>query len=172
MLIRCDDSFIPAVVEYIGDDKWKCFYLYADMLESRTEGSDFGLWAIKNGYYDTLHFFSRDPVTVEDMAGLVNNLAPKCIVGTKEIIERLKLYLKGSYRQELSYVFMTEHPMRAKTNYPIKQATEEDVPVIAAAMMEEDIYRRVYTYEDLCRQMQDGIRAKKRRVFMLRLESM
>ena len=177
MLIKCDDSYIPQVKEYIGEDTWKCFYLYADMLEYRTVGADFGLWihkkddrihAVAYRYYDTLHLYSRGQTINHEIISLIEELHPKCITGSQDIISQITAILRDAYTEELSHVITIDHLLGEKTRFSFMKASEADVPEIAEIMMEEEVYNHVYTYEDICRQMADGIRSGKRRVFIVR----
>lgn len=180
MIITCNDSYIPQVKEYIGEDKWKCFYLYADMLEYRTVGSDFGLWihkkddrirAVAYRYYDTLHLYSRGWTVDHEIISLIEELHPKCITGSQDIISQIKAILKDTYTEELSHVITIDHLLGEKMRFSFTKASEADVPEIAEIMMEEEVYNHVYTYEDICRQMADGIKSGKRRVFIVRDKS-
>ena len=177
MIITCDDSYIPQVKEYIGEDKWKCFYLYADMLEYRTVGPDFGLWiqkkddriqAVAYRYYDTLHLYSRDQVVDHEMISLIEELHPKCITGSQDIVGQIKALLRVAYTEELSHVITIDHLLGEKMRFSFTKASEADVPELAKIMMEDEVFYRVYTYEDLCRQMTDGIKSGKRRIFIVR----
>ena len=180
MILKCDDSYIPQVVEYIGEDKWQCLYLYADMLEYRTEGNQFNLWIFKNEdeidsvayrYYDTIHFYSRNQTVNDEMISLINELQPKCITGSQDMMDQIKNRLTTAYTEELSYVFTIDHLIEEKRKLPVVEATEADVPEIAEIMMEEEVYSHVYSYDDICRQMTDRIRIGKGRVFILRDKS-
>ena len=180
MIILCDDSYIPQVKEYIGEDTWKCFYLYADMLEYRTVGSDFGLWlqkkddgihAVAYRYYDTIHLYSKDCTVDHEIIALIEKIQPKCITGSQDIISQIKAILRDVYTEELSHVITIDHLLGEKMRFPFTEALEADVPEIAEIMMEEEVYNHVYTYEDICRQMADGIKSGKRRVFIVRDKS-
>ena len=63
------------------------------------------------------------------------------------------------------------HAIEERKQYPIVRATESDVPEIAAIMMDDQVYNKVYTYDSLCRQMTDGIKSGKRRIYILRDQS-
>lgn len=177
MRIKCDDSYISEVTAYIGEDRWKSFYLYADLLEYKTQGSDFGLWifqedqkiqAVAYRYYDTVHLYSQIDEVNGEIAALINELVPKCITGSEQMINRIKPLLKGTYKQETNHIITLDHRLEEKRRFSFVQAFEKDVPEIAAAMMKEEVYSHVYTYERLCQQLEEGIRSGKRRHFMIK----
>ena len=164
MLKKCDDSSTPRVVEYIGADRVKCFYLYIDLLECGTQGDGVGLWVSEdeNGalqgvmyrYFDTLHLYSRGLCPLEETLGLIAELRPKVITGDVENISALRPRLgEGSYAYEESYIITAEKLMDGKSDLSVYEAGEADVPEIAALMMKAEIYYTVYTYESLCEQL-------------------
>lgn len=177
MIIKCDDSYIPQVKEYIGKDTWKCVYLYADMMEYRTDGVNFGLWihkkadgihAVAYRYYDTIHLYSREHAVDQEIVSLIDELHPKCITGAQDIISQIKAVLQDTYTEELSHVITIDHLLEEKMRFSFATVSEADVPELAKVMMQDEIFYRVYTYEDLCRQISDGIKSGKRRLFILR----
>lgn len=177
MIKKCDDSYISRVVDYIGDDKLQYFYLYADLKEFGTQGNDFGLWICCEGdqiqgvvyrYYDTVHLYRRQTELIDGLLELIEELNPYCITGPQTLIDQLKDNLKGSYNEEIQCVITIDHLLEGILKRPYVEAKLEDVPEIASIMMEEEVYNHVYTYESLCRQMQDGIRNRKRRIYLLR----
>lgn len=177
MVIKCEDSCIPRVKAYIGEDKWKCIYLYMDMLEYQAQGPNFGLWIFKDKalicgtayqYYNALHIYCKGHPPTDDVVRLINELSPKCITGEKSLIKTIMPRLNGMYRLELSHIITINHTLKEGKKLPFIQACEEDVPKIAELMMKDKIYSSVYTYDELCQQMEEGIRLGKRRVYILR----
>lgn len=180
MLKKCDDSFIPRVVEYIGGDKVMCFYLYMDLLECGTQAEGLGLWvcedeetgalrAVAYRYYDALHLYSRGPIPVEEALPLVRELDPKVITGTQENIDLLYARLEQErYTYELSHIITADKLMDGKSDLEVQPAGEADVPEIAALMMKEHIYNTVYTYDGLCESLVRRIREGFGRLFVMR----
>jgi len=168
MLKRCDDSWVQPVVEYIGADRVKCFYLYIDIVECGTQKEGVGLWldldeagaigAVAYRYYDTLHLYSRGAYPVDELMPLVRQLDPKVITGDVEAIGALRERLGGGYAYEESYIITAEKYMDGKSDLEVYEAGQADVPEIAALMMKSDIYYTVYTYDSLCRQLYDRLR--------------
>lgn len=169
MLKKCDDSYIQPVVEYIGADRVKCFYLYIDLVECGTQKDGVGLWvsfdesdairAVMYRYYDTLHLYSRGAVPVDEALSLIGELDPKVITGDMENIAALRERLDaGRYAYEESYIITAEKYMDGKSDLDVTEAGEADVPEIAALMMKAEIYYTVYTYESLCEQLYARVR--------------
>ena len=168
MLKRCDDNWIQPVVDYIGADRVKCFYLYIDIRECGTEKEGVGLWldlnedesinAVLYRYYDTLHLYARGAFPAEMALPLIEELDPKVITGDVDAIRSLRQRLTGSYEYEESYIITAEKYMDGNSDLDVTEAGAADVPEIAALMMKADIYSSVYTYEGLCKQLYDRVR--------------
>ncbi len=193
MLKRCDDTYIPRVVDYIGEDKILCFYLYMDLLECGTQADGVGLWvcetceaseasetceeengglsAVMYRYYDCLHIYSRELCPLEDVLALIGELDPKVITGKQENIDRIAEALgKDRYTYELSHIITADKLMDGKSDLTVQPAGEADVPEIAALMMKEHIYNTVYTYDNLCEALVRRIREGFGRLFVMRTE--
>jgi len=179
MLKRCDDSRVRPVVDYIGEDKVICFYLYMDLLECGTQGDGVGLWVSEDGagaisavmyrYYDALHIYSRTGCPVEDAVQLISELDPKVVTGRQEDIDRLAARLpQGKYAYELSHIITADKLMDGKSDLEVQPAGEADVPEIASLMMTEHIYNTVYTYDGLCQALVRRIREGFGRLFVMR----
>ena len=177
--IKCGAEAIPRVVEYIGEDKVLCFYLYMDLLECGTEGDGVGLWvceeengdlrAVMYRYYDALHLYSRGLCPREETLGLIRELDPKVITGKQEIIDDLRPALPAEkYAYELSHIITADKLMDGKSELAVQPAGKADVPEIAALMMTEHIYNTVYTYESLCRALNRRIDEGFGRLFVMR----
>ena len=179
MLKKCDDSYIARAVDYIGEDKILCFYLYMDLLECGTQGDGVGLWvceddsgalqAVMYRYYDCVHIYSRELCPLEETMSLIRELDPKVITGKQENIDRIAERLEpGRYTYELSHIITADKLMDGKSDLDVQPAGEDDVPEIAALMMKEHIYYTVYTYESLCESLVRRIREGFGRLFVMR----
>lgn len=181
MLKKCDESYVPRVVEYIGEDKVLCFYLYMDLLECGVAADGLGLWvcedetgalqAVMYRYYDALHLYSRGLCPQEETLALIRELDPKVITGKQEIIDALKEDLGADrYTYELSHIITADKLMDGKSDLEVQPAGEADVPEIAALMMKEHIYNTVYTYDSLCEALVRRIREGFGRLFVMRAD--
>lgn len=179
MLKKCDDSYIPRVVEYIGADKVICFYLYMDLIECGTQGDGVGLWVCEDEtgafegvmyrYYDALHLYSKTVCPKDDVLALIAELDPKVVTGTQANIDRLVPALPaGKYTYELSHIITADKLMDGKSDLEVQPAGEADVPEIADLMMKEHIYNTVYTYDSLVQSLVRRIREGFGRLFVMR----
>lgn len=180
-LKKCDVSDIQRTLDYIGDDRLLCFYLYMDVLECGIEDEGLGLWLSETGdgiaavmyqYYDCLHLFSRETAPVSDVMAVIDEIDPKVIVSSEANIDALRAVLDESkYIYELNHIITTDVLMKENTDIEILTATKEDVPEIAAMMMKDHIYSEVYSYEKLCGDLTRRLEAGFGRLFIIRDEN-
>ncbi len=178
MLIRCNDSDIPRVRDYIGEDKTLCFYFYMDMLACGTEAEGLGMWTCEQDgtitaaayrYYDALHLYSRTGIDPQELLPLLRELDPKVITGKQADIDRLAPLLPpGRYAYELSHVITADKEMDGRSELTVTPAGEADIPEIASLMMTEHIYNTVYTYDSLCESLIRRVREGFGRLFVMR----
>lgn len=180
-LKKCTTADIQRTLEFIGDDRLLCFYLYMDVLECGIEDEGLGLWlsetendiaAVMYQYYDCLHLFSREKCPVTDVMKVIAEIDPKVIVSSEENIDALRETLDESkYIYELNHIITTEVLMKENPDIEILTATKEDVPEIAAMMMKDRIYSEVYSYEKLCGDLTRRLEAGFGRLFIIRDEN-
>ena len=180
ILRRCQVDDIDKALNYIGEDRLLCFYLYMDVLECGITDEGLGLWtsekygeicAVMYRYYDCLHLFSRGNCPVNDVLAVISEIDPKVIVSSEENIALLSEELdKDQYIYELNHIITTDVLMKENPDMTIVPATKDDVPEIAEMMMKDKIYYEVYTYDKLCtdltRRLEDGFG----RLFIIRNE--
>lgn len=178
MIRKCDKSDIQSAVDYIGEDKLLCFYLYMDVLECGIDEDDLNLWlstedgdikAVLYQYYDCLHIFSRQPLIIEDIMSVINEIDPKVIVSNEANIDTIKAQLdENKYTYELNHIITTDVLMQEKEGFDISPAEEDDVPAIAELMMKDHIYSSVYSYEKLCNDLRKRLRDGFGRLFVIK----
>lgn len=181
ILKKCSVEEIQKTLDYIGDDRLLCFYLYMDVLECGIEDEGLGLWtsekdgeiqAVMYQYYDCLHLFGREECPVKDVLAVIGEINPKVIVSSEANIAALKEHLdENQYIYELNHIITTDVLMKENPAIEIKHATKEDVPEIAAMMMKDHIYSEVYSYEKLCSDLTRRLESGFGRLFIIRDEN-
>lgn len=176
MIIHCDNSYIPAVAEFMGQGRIICFYLYMDMIQFGTENPDMDLWiSQENGlikaafyrYHDTIHMFSRGDFPREEVRQFLKEHPCKVVTMPKPDADVLSDLFEG-YECELSNVITARKHMEGRTDLDIRPAGEEDAEAIAALMMKDGIYNTVYTQEVLQAQILERLRSGFGRLFVIR----
>ncbi len=181
VLKKCKSEDIQRVIEYIGDDRLLCFYLYMDILECGVEDEGLGLWVSElNGkikaamyqYYDCLHLFSRENCPVKDVMTVIETIDPKVIISSEVNIRLLMIELgNDSYTFELNHIITTDKMIKENKNVEVLDATESDIPEIVRMMMKDKIYSSIYSYEKLCTDLSKRLRAGFGRLFIIRDEN-
>lgn len=177
MIIHCDNSYIPAVSEFLGNGRILCFYLYMDMIQYGTEHPDMDLWISedKDGviraafyrYHDTIHMYSRGEYDREEVRQFLRGHPVKVVTMPKADADELADLFEGC-ECELSNVITARKHMEGRTDLDIRPAGEDDAEAIAALMMKDPLYNTVYTQEALTRQILERLRSGFGRLFVIR----
>ncbi len=176
MIIHCDNSYIPAVAEFMGEGRVICFYLYMDMLQYGTENPDMDLWVsqvegqIKAAFYryhDTIHMYSRGDFPQAEVENFLKEHPCKVVTMPKPDADKLAGLFEGC-ECELSNVITATKTMEGRRDLDIRPAGEEDARAIAELMMKDSIYYTVYTTEALEAQILERLRSGFGRLFVIR----
>lgn len=176
MIIHCDNSYIPAVAEFMGEGRVICFYLYMDMIQYGTENPDMDLWIsevegqIKAAFYryhDTIHMYSRGDFPLEEVKDFLRAHPCKVVTMPKPDADKLSELFEGC-ECELSNVITANKRMEGREDLDIRPAGEEDARAIAELMMKDSIYYTVYTADVLEQQILERLRNGFGRLFVIR----
>ena len=176
MLIKCGPEFVNDAIEYIGDDKYKCFYLYANMKNYGVCDCDHEAWialeknkilGIAYRYFKTLHLYSKEIFPIADAVHLIKDINPSNITGTDEIIQKINTIL-GGYKKETNYIVMKREKSNIITRVSIELATVKDTQRIAQMMISDPVYSPVYNYQQLCIELEERIRTGSGHVFLIK----
>lgn len=180
MLFQChEEKWVRRVLDYIGDDYEKCFYLYIDLQEYGVCGDNEKLWVSLEGeairgvaykYFDTLHLYSQKQFPIDDALMLERVVCPHCIYCSSVDVEEMSGGTEGTYMIEYHHIITADKFMEETAGAKVLQAREEDIPGISALMMKDKQYYTVYTYEKLCEQLKERFRTGFGRLFILRNE--
>ena len=154
MFRKCTPADTQRVLEYIGDEYVKCFYMYMDIIECGIEDEGLGLWISEEDgeiacvyyqYYDCLHIFSRKGYCDEDaVLQLVGEIDPKVISSSEDIIDQLRKHFpEEDYMLELNHIITANKEMTGGAAEEIIVATREDIPEIARLVLKADIFSDV-----------------------------
>jgi len=178
MIVHCDNSYIPAVAEFMGQGRILCFYLYMDMIQYGTEHPDMDLWISKEGevikaafyrYHDTIHMFSRGDFPREEVRQFLKEHPCKVVTMLKPDADVLADLFEGC-ACELSNVITARKHMEGRTDLDIRPADASDAADIAALMMKDSIYNTVYTQDVLTAQILERLQSGFGRLFVIRRE--
>lgn len=178
MIIHCDNSYIPAVTEFLGNGRILCFYLYMDMVQYGTENPDMDLWVSEEKgviraafyrYHDTIHMYSRGQYDRQEVRQFLKEHPVKVVTMPKADADELADLFEGC-ECELSNVITARKEMEGRKDLDIRQAHEGDAADIAALMMKDPLYNTVYTQQKLTEQILERLKSGFGRLFVIRRE--
>ena len=166
---ECDNSDAARIKEYIGDEYYKCLYLYLDLCQYGMQAGDVKVWmqtgkdgnitAVFLNYHTALHVYSRDIDFEPDAAlELIQSISPSIICAEKRVIELLSPMLAPvGYHSEFGHIGKMVNPQAVSDDGEICIATECDVDAIAQLLYDDEDIGASYTLNDLKVQMRERL---------------
>ena len=180
MILECSKKDISSVIEYIGDEKLQCFYLYMDLLTIGIDNKNYRLWKIINNgeicciayqYYDCLHIFSKQEKCCDELIELIDNINLKVITGQEPVIKQIMLILenKGSkFKYEENHTITISKLLPENNEIEINSANINDLEEIVNLLLKSEVYSKVYSYESLYKTMKERMISNNSRVLIIR----
>lgn len=166
MFIECNNiKSMNEVEEYIGDNYYKCLYLYLDLKKYGIDTSFVKTWIQKKSdnitavilmYYTGMHIFSlKNDYDLEELSEFINNKKPAMICGEKKIIKDVYNFLnEEEYNIETGYVRkLTDLRLNDRTD--VKKAEINDFYEIAKLLYEDEDLGSSYELDSLTQQLMD-----------------
>lgn len=163
MIRKVNENDFKTIDELIGDNYFKCLYLYMDYKEYGIKDSNIKIWVQEDGksiytvilkYYSGMHLFSNKiGYKIEEIIALINKENPTMICGEKKVVQNIEKNLKNpNYKSEYGWVRKLEKLKSEKEGEGIK-ANEDDFYTIAKLIYEDEDLGRSYKLEELASQM-------------------
>ena len=159
MLIKCDNSYKIEIQDYIGDQYYRCLYLYLDLIKYGCESPNIKLWLQKDNdniqsvilkYYTGMHVFSKEyNINLDEVKELIEYEKPSIVCGEPDTIDMLN---NGQYNSELGWIRKLEYIERSKCE-EIHNARKEDFISIAKLIYEDQGLGSSYRFEELANQL-------------------
>lgn len=166
---KCTSYDVSKIKEYIGNEYYKCLYLYIDLLQYGIDNSDVKVWmqvdenncikAVFLKYHTALHIYSKDhDFEVHSTLNLIKNISPSMICAERSIIEKLSFFmLPWGYQSEFGYIGKMVEFNNMAVNVDINKATEKDIDAIAILLYEDEDIGASYTINDLKLQIKERL---------------
>lgn len=175
MIIHCDNRYIPAVREYLGEDRVLCFYLYMDMVQYGAEDENTDLWlceadgirAVFYRYHNAIHMFSRGDWPRDEVEDFFRAHPAKVVTMSEADAEALGALFDGC-ALELSHVITATKTMTGRDDLDIRPAGRDDAAAIAELMMRDATYNTVYSFDELYEQTLERLESGFGRLFVIR----
>lgn len=163
MITQVNESELMQIDEVIGNNYFKCLYLYMDYKRYGTNDKNVKIWVQKSDnkiytvilkYYTGMHIFStKIGYNVEELIDLINSENPAMICGEKILINCIERNMKNStYESEYGWVRKL-YKLNDCVNCDGIVANKNDFYSIAKLIYEDEDLGSSYKLEELANQM-------------------
>lgn len=164
MIKKVNEENLKEIELFIGNEYYKCLYLYLDMKKYGINDENIKIWAqYKNEntivsvilkYFSGMHIYSKNiNYNIDEIVNLIKNETPSMICAEKEIIGTLNKKLNDkSYEEEFGFVRKLKE-LKVKESDDVKQADTEDFLNVAKLLYEDEDIGSSYKLNELSEQM-------------------
>lgn len=183
MIIRCEEKNKNGLLNYIGEDYYKCIYLYMNLFKYGCESENIEVYASCddkeqiNGvflkYFDCLHVFSKnEDLKTEDLNELFIKCQPRVSFVSEEIKNMLNEQIIKNYNVFYDTLFEAVHfSYNEEDSFELFEATADETEEITDFLMSDAFYASIYERESLKKQIFDRMADKYSRSFISRNDS-
>ncbi len=168
MIQECDNIRQDIVKDYIGDEYYKCLYLYIDMLQYGCSSEFTKTWlqedngeitAVMLAYHSAMHVYSKQQnFDVQELTEFLIEKKPSIICASAELIKLLEPQMSSNgFISEYGHIGKFVHCDPSSVSCDIRLANKDDIKEIAKLLYEDDDIGSSYTMEDLVKQMEERI---------------
>ena len=168
MIIEFDDKRKTEILSYIGDEYYKCLYLYIDMQQYGCSSEFTKTWiqedngeitAVLLAYHSAIHVYSKQlNFDVQELTNFLIEKKPSIICASAELIKLLEPQMSTyGFISEYGHIGKYIHSEPSPVNCDISIANKEEVKQIAELLYNDDDIGSSYTMEDLVKQIEERI---------------
>lgn len=163
MLVKCDNTYINKLKDYIQENYYKCLYLYLDLIQYGCENPNIDVWiqtkndnivAVILKYYTGMHIFSNQhDYELIEIVELIKNEKSTMICGEKQtVLDCFNEMKDEKYEIETGWVRgLKDSELKQYEN--VEKAQKEDFIDIAKLIYEDEDLGSSYELESLTQQM-------------------
>lgn len=166
------------ILSYIGEDFYKCPYLYLDFIKYGTDSKNVSIYIQKNNnkvnsliliYYSGMHIYSKDMIlNYEELSKFILDKKPSMICAEKNIILKLSEIIDSyGYKSDFGYVRGIDKVDDVESTIELKEATIDDFNKIVNLLLSDPGLGASYTYDELYCQLVDRFNENYGRNFVL-----
>lgn len=182
MIKKVKEEDLNKIDLFIGNEYYKCLYLYLDMKKYGITDENVKIWTQldeKNKiitvilkYYSGMHIFSKNiKHKINEIIDLIKNEKPTMICGEKGIIKEISLNLDDErYESEYGYVRKLS-TLKVKRSEEVKPAEEQDFIEIAKLLYEDEDIGSSYQLKELADQMLTRLKEGYARNYIIRKDN-
>lgn len=173
------------ILSYLEKDIENCLYMYADVSKYGVSSKNIDVWydtdnigvrMVVMKYHENFQIYTnRGFDDIEGILNLINLEKPFGISARKEIILNINEHLKSEYKSEFGVIFCGKSIDTDKLKerldgcgVSIELARESEAPEIAHLLCMDEELKTVYTEESMTRELEDRIKTKMGRSYIIR----
>lgn len=168
MIVKCINIDNNRIIDYIGDEYYKCLYLYIDMQQYGCSSKLTKTWlqedngeitAVMLAYHSAMHVYSKQlNIDVKEMTEFLLEKNPSIICASAELIKLLESQMStNGFISEYGHIGKFVHCEHSFASFDIRLANKVDIKEIAKLLYEDDDIGSSYTMEDLVKQIEERI---------------
>lgn len=168
MIQECDNTQQDVVKDYIGDEYYKCLYLYIDMQQYGCMSEYTKTWiqedngeitAVMLAYHSAIHVYSKHlNFDVQELTEFLIDKNPSIICASTELIKFLEPQMTTSgFISEYGHIGKFVHFEPSSVSCDIGLANKEDIIEIAKLLYDDDDIGSSYTMDDLVKQIEERL---------------
>ena len=168
MIIECDDKRMIEILSYIGDEYYKCLYLYIDMQQYGCSSDYTKTWlqedngeitAVMLAYHSAMHVYSKQlNFDVQKLTSFLLEKNPSIICASAELIQLLELQMSSDgFISEFGHIGKFVYCEPSSVICDIRLANKEDIIEIAKLLYDDDDIGSSYTMDDLVNQIEERL---------------
>lgn len=169
MIVLCENNEGNTILEYVGNEYYKCLYLYINLLKYGCQSDYTRVWKVLDdkraislvalSYHSALHLFSKEMnFDHQELVDLVKEIKPSIICASADIIRIMDPLLKDlGFMAEYGHIGKHVHDKQFCSDYSVQKAGLDDVREIAQLLYDDDDIGASYNFEDLVAQMRERL---------------
>ena len=168
MIKVCDNKRIDEILSYIGNEYYKCLYLYIDMQQYGCSSDFTKTWiqedngeitGVMLAYHSAVHVYSKQlNFDVKELTEFLMEKNPSIICACAELIRLLEPHMSSKgFLSEYGHVGKFIHCEPSSVSCDIRLANKDDINEIAKLLYEDDDIGSSYTMKDLVKQIEERL---------------
>ena len=158
IIIRCSDSDLNNIFNYIGEDYGKCLYIFIDLKKYALLDENFKVWiqynnqneicALISEYHKGIQIYSKKyDLLAEEISVFLKKLNPNVIFAMEKTINLIKCFLP-EYHEEVGNVAKLNE-IKLPFNKNAYSASLEEMPEIVNLVVSDEDIGQPYGYDSL-----------------------
>lgn len=179
MIKLCKEEQKNSILKYIGEDYYKCIYLYMNLEKYGCENENVKVYVAANEkgettgvflkYFNCLHVFSKnEDVFASDIDQVVLLSNPRVMFLSDESQKKMSASWREKYNVFYDTLFEAVRYEDEEDSLELVQASMSELDEIVEFLMSDEFYASIYEKEALKKQMRERMEDNYSRSFVMR----